>query len=607
MQTNILTQFQSGQWKRDGSLIIPAYLNKYMLSPLDVSAAVYLTHEEVLGKKYTRIELENDLEQLSVEDCIATTSKMLTVLSNEGQLNKDAQRGVAQELFDGEIKEKILGVLNKEPGRVVFFELQLLLLTKYVMLFAKNEPANNFMEMKLFPTFMKIVLGITDLLAEETEGSNEPELQRAAIRSIYFFSKLDIVQSLARVEDLFVTIPNGLRTHHQYLDIPALFQKATGLTLEKYLFLGFALIVLPMGQKPGAYKEDNWHIKPEHYFSQALVSKDEIELIMQEFATDVQTLEALYHDQDNFEYNFYGLVQHPLVTFDKQRFFPLSLGLLKDKITQQIYWILFDYIKKKYGDNKLSRYTNFMGACFEEYVYKLLQRSYPSSLLLGNRLVREFSYFPHKTPLRTVDNILINPSSLILVETKVSQLQVYLTGIVGDLEAFRDDVKKIIIKAFKTIQRTKEDFQKGLLKKELPVEPTSITTFYPIIVTYGTFILFPIVWKIVEEEIKKIPGYDEELLNNLQIIQADEIEMIEAFLEKSGMTFEALLQKKIADPVYKHLSFHTIFYNEFHHLGPLKSKYVNQKFDNFVEELGLKILGQKIDVQERKNRRANNP
>lgn len=397
MQTDILNQLQNGQWKRDGSLIIPAYLNKYLLSPLDVSAAVYLTHEEVLGKKYTRAELQNDLGQLSVEDCIATTSKMLTVLSNEGQLNKDAQRGIAQELYGGEIKEKILGVLNKEPGRVVFFELQLLLLAKYAMLFAKNEPANDFMEMKLFPTFMQIVLGITDLLAEETEGSNEPELQKAAIRSMYFFSRLDIVQSLGRVEDLFVTIPNELRTHHQYLDIPALFQEATGLTLEKYLFLGFSLIVLPMGQNPGAYKEDNWHIKPEHYFSQALVSKDEIELIMREFATDVQTLEALYRNQDNFEYNFDGLVQHPLVTFDKQRFFPLSLGLLKDKITLQIYWILFDYIKKKSGDNKLRRYTSFMGACFEEYVFKLLTRIYPLS---SNRLVREITYSSGKSEVK---------------------------------------------------------------------------------------------------------------------------------------------------------------------------------------------------------------
>lgn len=593
MQTNILTQLQNGQWKRNGSLIIPSYLNKYMLSSLDVSGVVYLTHEEVLGKKYTRAELENELSQLSVEDCIATTSKILTVLNNEGQLSKEAQKGIAQELFEGEIKEKILSILNRGPERVVFFELQLLLLAKYAMLFAKKEPANDFQERKLFSTYMKLVLGITDLLAKETEGSTEAELQRAAIRSMYFFSRPDIVQSLGRVKDLFITIPYEQSSHHQYLDIPMLFHEATGLTLENYLFLGFALLVLPMGQKPGAYKDNNWYVIPENYFSQSSVSKDEIEFIMKEFATDVQTLEACYRNQDNFEYNFDSLVQHPLVTFDKQRFFPLSLGLLKDKITLQVYWILFDYIKKEYGDNKLRRYTSFMGACFEEYIYKLLTRIYPPLL---NRLIKEITYSSGKSEVKTADNIIINRSSLILMETKISQLQVYLTGVVGDLEAFREDVRKIIVKAFKTIQRTKEDFQKGFLRKKLPVEPAHITNFYPIVVTYGTFILFPLVWKIVEEEIKKVPNYDSELLDWLQIIQADEIEMIEAFLEASGMTFEELLQKKIADPVYKHLSFHAIFYNEFHYLRPLKSKYINQKFDHFIEELRFKMFGQNMNV-----------
>src|SRR6266487_131640 len=396
MQTDLITLIQNGQWKQFGDLVIPAHLTRRMLSVLDVSAAVYITHEEVLGKKYTRDELENDLAQLSLEDCIATTSKILTVLTNLGQLNTNIQAGITQELFKGDIKEKILSLLNKEPKRVVFFELQLLLLAKYAMLYAKHEPANSFRGEELASTYMKVVLGITDILSEKTEGTTMPELQRAAIRSLYFFSKPDLVQMLGRVVDVFITIPNELRTHHQYLDISGLFQEATGLSLEKYLFLGFALLVLPMGQRPGDFKETNWFIVPEHYFSQTIVPQEEIELLMQEFAIDAQSLKVLYTDQDYFEYNFKGLVQHPLVTFDKQRYFPLSLGFLKDKMALQVYWVLFDYIKAKYGNEKLSRYTNFMGVCFEEYVFRLLTRIYPSSPRLGGRLVREITYHPRR-------------------------------------------------------------------------------------------------------------------------------------------------------------------------------------------------------------------
>ncbi len=67
----------------------------------------------------------------------------------------------------------------------------------------------------------------------------------------------------------------------------------------------------------------------------------------------------------------------------------------------QVYWVLFDYIKAKYGNEKLSRYTNFMGVCFEEYVFRLLTRIYPSSPRLGGRLVREITYHPRR---RTTSN-----------------------------------------------------------------------------------------------------------------------------------------------------------------------------------------------------------
>jgi hypothetical protein len=190
-----------------------------------------------------------------LEDCIATTSKILTVLTNLGQLNTNVQAGITQELFKGDLKEKILGLLTKEPKRIVFFELQLLLLAKYAMLYAKHEPANSFGGEELASTYTKVVLGITDILSEKTEGTSVPELQRAAIRSLYFFSKPDLVQMLGRVVEVFITIPNELRSHHQYLDIPGLFQEAIGLSLEKYLFLGFALLLLPTGQRPGDFKE----------------------------------------------------------------------------------------------------------------------------------------------------------------------------------------------------------------------------------------------------------------------------------------------------------------------------------------------------------------
>jgi hypothetical protein len=596
MQVDIQTFLNKSQWKHGEGFLIPAHLTK--LSVLDVAAAVFITHEEVFGKRYSKEEFKNDLSQFTTEDSVILISKILTVMENEGRLNASAQKSLAQELFAGVVREKILRTLNTQSDRVVFFESQLLLVAKYAILYAKNEPANDFMGKKLYPLFMKIILGVTDLL--DIGRHDVTEMQRVAIRNMYFDSKPSFFYSIGRTEDLFIHIPIEIKTHPQYLDIAALFQEATGFSIEDYLLLGTSLTAPFIQQKLNQAKEGNWGINPKVYFAKSNVSNIEIDLLMKEFAIDIKTLQALYSSQENFEFNFNGLVQHPLVTFeDNNVFFPLDFSFLKDKVTLQVYWIIFDHIKRRYDNRnlatyegkKLHQYTNFMGACFEEYVYRLLKRVYPSSII-GDRLVRELTYIRKKSEVKTVDNILINQSSLILIETKISQLNVYSTGIVGDLDAFRKDIKKIVVDAFKTIQRTKEDFQKGLLKNDLLVDPRRISMFYPVVITYGKFIMFPIVWTIVVEEIKKVPNYDPELLNSLQIIQADEIELIEALLSTGGISFEQLLSRKIADRVFKTLPFHNFINHEFSGRTRLVSKYQEQQYAHFMERIKLRILDQ---------------
>src|SRR5258708_39455345 len=97
MQADIRTLLKNTQWKPGEGLLIPAHLTK--LSVLDVSAAVFITHEEVFGKRYTKEEFKKDLSQLTIEDCFILISKILTLMENEGRLNAILQKGLTQELF----------------------------------------------------------------------------------------------------------------------------------------------------------------------------------------------------------------------------------------------------------------------------------------------------------------------------------------------------------------------------------------------------------------------------------------------------------------------------------------------------------------------------
>jgi hypothetical protein len=110
MQVDIQTFLNKSQWKHGEGFLIPAHLTK--LSVLDVAAAVFITHEEVFGKRYSKEEFKNDLSQFTTEDSVILISKILTVMENEGRLNASAQKSLAQELFAGVVREKILRTLN---------------------------------------------------------------------------------------------------------------------------------------------------------------------------------------------------------------------------------------------------------------------------------------------------------------------------------------------------------------------------------------------------------------------------------------------------------------------------------------------------------------
>ncbi len=121
------------------------------VTTLDVSFVTYITHEEVHGERYVSEDLVKDLSQLSVEDCLLLISRILINLDNSGYLEKRIQINLALSLLDPAVFEIVENTLTHGKMRVLFFEAQLLALSKYAVLYAKHEKGSNFNEGKLYP------------------------------------------------------------------------------------------------------------------------------------------------------------------------------------------------------------------------------------------------------------------------------------------------------------------------------------------------------------------------------------------------------------------------------------------------------------------------
>lgn len=581
------------KWKTEGDLLIPSHMVK--VTALDVSAAVYITYKEVYGKKYTLSLLKSQLKQISIEDCLISISRILTVLQNEGYSSQKTQKGLAEVLLSKEVAKFVSQKLGLDPKYKIFFEQQLLVLFKYTVLYCKKESANDYNNRKDFNVFSDVLLGVTDLLVQGAEDWGERELQEEAIRNSYFYSKENFLQTISRYYELFIEIPESLKVHPLYTTIGKLFKRSTGLKLEDYIISGYGLIGLLVQQRAGNFKKDYWLVNIKRHFSTSQLNKKEIQLIFDEYTTKTAELEKNFKAQGDkeFSFNFSGLVHHPLVSYDGRRYYPISLRFLKEKITKQIYWVIFDYLKRNASEKELYAYRNFMGVVFEEYVFRTLERMYPESTFLPKRLFREIDYKKKGNSFKTVDNIIVYPSSLLLVEVKISQIQIYRTGIIGDLEAFEEDVDKVIVEAFKQLKRSKNDFRDNTYAGKLELDPKEITNFQPLIVTLNEFPNFPLLWKIIRDKIKKTEFYDDELVNKLQIIDIEELEILEEFTKHSGMSLEEVLKKKTQDRLYTELPMKNYLYYEYPDYRGLLNQHLDRKYKVFTQKVRERLFNAK--------------
>jgi hypothetical protein len=256
-----------------------------------------------------------------------------------------------------------------------------------------------------------------------------------------------------------------------------------------------------------------------------------------------------------------------------------NLRFLKEKITSGIYWRIFDALSKAERD-RLSRFT---GELYQEYVTRIIRRMVPeASGGLSRRFFYEFEYGPKNRRVRTSDVILIYGRSAIFLEVTASRLQMLRTAVLGQIDAFWDDIDKVILASSRQLARVIGDFEAGRLR--IPgTAPTMIDRIYPVAITIQPFPQMPLVWALIDEKIKqegiRLSGPK---MQPLQLLDGEDIELLEALVE-SGESVVNVIEAKSKSTFRGQGLKNFLHYSKRYHRG-LHSKYMQDRYEQIFGE-----------------------
>lgn len=296
-------------------------------------------------------------------------------------------------------------------------------------------------------------------------------------------------------------------------------------------------------------------------------------------------------DSDDFKYNYVYFKKFPLMEFKKDYFSPINLRFLKDKVTSGIYWVLFDHIKNKYGDDGVNQYTSYFGDIFAHYICEIFGRIYPRRPSLTNVLFQEQKYSKDGEEYKSSDLMIFYYDKAIFIEIKSSCLRISKTAIMGDLKSFQEDLDDKIVKGARQLDRVIKDFKLGHLKIN-NINPKTIKKYYPVIITLESFPQLFVIWEMINEIMNKnnyLQGND---YAQLQIIDCEEMEILEPLIA-DGFSFVDIIDEKINDKSAKNIPMKNfLHYGKFRkHLK--RNDYLVKEFSEFAKKAREYLFGNK--------------
>jgi len=388
----------------------------------------YLRYSDLFPKiKPTINELQKRLRCFDFFETILILSKINLLFSDIKSPHHPSLQIYLSRWF---LNEYTLSRLSKkfDGHTLLFHRHQMLFMMKNAFMICQHRPAMKFnmdhLRHKLGTCFL-ITNDLLPLLKLDENELDKQELDKK--KELIWKESLpgwelnnppDLMLVISRMRKIFREIVASYNNNDTFLDLNAIFQTASKLSIDEFMFFVFGLLSIYLNNR----KEILNNPSVIYIYKDRLLDKvkkdfprDKLERFFEFVSLPIGQYQAEIPAAKDLSYN-YGFLpfrKRPIVDLDQNVYFCLDFYFLLEKIATGIFWTINDSLE----GNQKEKFHVFWGLLFEKYINKLIEESLDAdSCKFYSRPCYE------NTKDEIADGILLSEEDLVIFEHKFTIL-----------------------------------------------------------------------------------------------------------------------------------------------------------------------------------------
>jgi len=555
---------------------------------------MYITWNDVTQRSTDLTELKAFIAPMRTEALLAATSIISIIQQNtpwDPALFRAQQRNLARQICSSDIADQIEQLILSGKRDVLTAGEQLLQAAKLAILYGESGPAEN-MSIDAQNDLGRFFLEVNELTAAHGEEGQPAAKERLITISLRDLSRKLYEQPrylLARYYHLLVTLAQS--KGNPAFDFDAVIRESTGLSIMEFMALAF-LYYAPFGDVTEVR-----HLEAKGFWNriqqvEGQIRKSEVrESIRRLFSNDLAGFRSM------FEREITQKKKHPLdvslLPFKKQPFYrtangsaiPISFPFVLEKFSKGTYWALHARYSEIDKENGVNNFTRFVGDLFQEYLTSLLKRAYSGTHCGEQHFYNEqeiIASSPHAPEERPpFDGILISGNSIVLFEMTTIGLPVDLLER-GDPGEFLKHLQRErgFIDKIKQLNRAIDGILDGTWSAP-GLYRSKIRHIYPVLALLHPFPQNLATWEPLRNAAKRAGYYPvggDAFVHDVQILTAEELEMLEPSLHDGGKSLPYVLNRKVGVYEAADRSMKDFLLSDLHYHEP-RNEYLMAIFD----------------------------